>query len=91
MSYAIIGFGKIGHALAKAFARSGIEVCVATTRDPESFAADAAAIGPTIVPKKPADANVCERHRGTDRLRSHPLLLFPRRYPQCGVGCHETV
>jgi predicted dinucleotide-binding enzyme len=26
MSYAIIGFGKIGQALAKAFARSGIEV-----------------------------------------------------------------
>jgi 8-hydroxy-5-deazaflavin:NADPH oxidoreductase len=45
MSYAIIGFGKIGHALAKAFARNGIEVSVATTRDPESFATDAAAIG----------------------------------------------
>ncbi len=56
MSYAIIGFGKIGHALAKAFARNGIEVSVATTRDPESFAADAAAIGPTIVPKKLAEA-----------------------------------
>ncbi len=52
MSYAIIGFGKIGHALARAFARNGIEVSVATTRDPESFAADAAAIGPTIIPKK---------------------------------------
>ncbi len=34
MSYAIIGFGKIGHALAKAFARNGIAVSVATTRDP---------------------------------------------------------
>jgi 8-hydroxy-5-deazaflavin:NADPH oxidoreductase len=55
MSYAIIGFGKIGQALAKAFARSGIEVSVATTRDPESFASAAAAIGPTI-PKKPAEA-----------------------------------
>ena len=52
MSYAIIGFGNIGQALAKAFARKGIEVSVATTRDPESFAADAAAIGPTIIPKK---------------------------------------
>ena len=49
-SYAIIGFGKIGHALAKAFARNGIEVSVATTRDPESFASSAAAIGPTIIP-----------------------------------------
>ena len=56
MSYAIIGFGKIGHALAKAFARNGIEVSVATTRDPESFAADAAAIGPTIIPKRLAEA-----------------------------------
>jgi predicted dinucleotide-binding enzyme len=48
-SYAIIGFGKIGQALAKAFARKGIEVSVATTRDPERFASDAAAIGPTII------------------------------------------
>jgi 8-hydroxy-5-deazaflavin:NADPH oxidoreductase len=56
MSYAIIGFGKIGQALAKAFARKGIEVSVATTRDPESFASAAAAIGPTIIPKKLAEA-----------------------------------
>lgn len=56
MSYAIIGFGKIGHALAKAFARHGIEVSVATTRDPESFASDAAAIGPEVVPTTLADA-----------------------------------
>jgi hypothetical protein len=56
MSYAIIGFGKIGHALARAFARKGIEVSVATTRDPESFAADAAAIGPAIIPKTLAEA-----------------------------------
>ena len=56
MSYAIIGFGKIGHALATAFARNGIEVSVATTRDPESFAAEAAAIGPTIIPTKLAEA-----------------------------------
>jgi 8-hydroxy-5-deazaflavin:NADPH oxidoreductase len=56
MSYAIIGFGKIGQALAKAFARSGIEVSVATTRDPESFASAVAAIGPKIIPKKLAEA-----------------------------------
>ncbi len=55
MSYAIIGFGKIGQALANAFARKGIEVSVATTRDPESFASAAAAIGPTIIPKKLAE------------------------------------
>ncbi|MDR3479326.1 MAG: NADPH-dependent F420 reductase [Burkholderiaceae bacterium] len=56
MSYAIIGFGKLGQALAKAFARSGIEVSVATTRDPESFASTATAIGPTIIPKTLAQA-----------------------------------
>jgi predicted dinucleotide-binding enzyme len=56
MICAIIGFGKIGQALAKAFARNGIEVSVATTRDPESFASAAAAIGPTIIPKKLAEA-----------------------------------
>jgi predicted dinucleotide-binding enzyme len=56
MSYAIIGFGPIGQALAKAFARSGIEVAVATTRHPASFAAAAAAIGPGIMPKTLAEA-----------------------------------
>ena len=56
MSYAIIGLGKIGQALARAFARNGIEVSVATTRDPESFAAEAAAIGPTIIPRTLAEA-----------------------------------
>ena len=56
MHYAIIGFGPIGQALAKAFARKGIEVSVATTREPESFAAAAAAIGPEILPTKLAQA-----------------------------------
>lgn len=56
MSYAIIGFGEVGQALARAFARKGIEVSVATTHDPESFASAAAAIGPTINPRKLADA-----------------------------------
>ncbi len=56
MTYAIIGFGKIGHALAKAFARKGIEVSVATTHDPQSFAGDAAAIGPAIIAKSLAEA-----------------------------------
>jgi len=56
MNYAIIGFGNMGQALARAFARNGIEVSVATTRDPESFASAAAAIGPGIIPKKLAEA-----------------------------------
>ncbi|WP_049623877.1 NADPH-dependent F420 reductase [Frateuria defendens] len=72
MSYAIIGFGKIGHALARAFARNGIEVAVATTRDPESFAADAAAIGPTIIPKPLAEAVKADTLFLAVRFESHP-------------------
>lgn len=72
MSYAIIGFGNIGRALAKAFARKGIEVAVATTRDPESFAGDAAAIGPTIVPKKLEDAVKADIIFLAVRFESHP-------------------
>jgi len=71
MSYAIIGFGSIGKALAKSFARKGIEVSVATTRDPESFAADAAAIGPTIIPKKMADAIKADIIFSAVRFESH--------------------
>ena len=56
MSYAIIGFGEIGQTLARAFARRGIEISVATTREPESFASTAAAIGPGIIPKTLAEA-----------------------------------
>jgi predicted dinucleotide-binding enzyme len=54
--YAIIGFGNIGKALARAFARNGIEVSVATTRDPKSFASAAAAMGPGIIPTTLAEA-----------------------------------
>ena len=38
MSYAIVGFGKIGQALAHAFARKNIEVTVASRRLPEELA-----------------------------------------------------
>ena len=72
MSYAIIGFGNIGQALAKAFARSGIEASVATTRDPESFAADAAAIGPTIIPKTLAEAVKADIIFLAVRFEAHP-------------------
>ena len=74
MSYAIIGFGNIGRALAKAFARKGIDVSVATTRDPESFAADAAAIGPTIIPKTLADAVKADIIFLAVRFESHPKV-----------------
>ncbi len=72
MRYAIIGFGNIGRALAQAFARKGIEVSVATTRDPESFAADAAAIGPTIIPRTLAEALEADIIFLAVRFQSHP-------------------
>lgn len=51
MSYAIIGFGNVGQALARAFARKGLEVAVATSKSPDTLASAAMSIGPTIVPK----------------------------------------
>jgi predicted dinucleotide-binding enzyme len=72
MNYAIIGFGKMGHALAKAFARCGIEVSVATTRDPQSVAADAAAIGPGIIPTTLAQAVKADIIFLAVRFESHP-------------------
>lgn len=49
MSYAIIGFGKIGQALAHAFARRDIKVAVASRHPPEALAPRASAIGPSVV------------------------------------------
>jgi hypothetical protein len=51
MSYAIVGFGKIGQALAHAFARKNINVTVASRRTPEELAPQARAIGPTVIAK----------------------------------------
>jgi 8-hydroxy-5-deazaflavin:NADPH oxidoreductase len=72
MSYSIIGFGNIGRALAKAFSRKGIEVSVATTRDPESFAADAAAIGPKVIARTLAEAVKADIIFLAVRFESHP-------------------
>jgi 8-hydroxy-5-deazaflavin:NADPH oxidoreductase len=49
MSYAIIGFGAVGQALAHAFARKNINVAVAGRRPAEALAPQARAIGPTVV------------------------------------------
>ena len=72
MSYAIIGFGEIGQTLARAFARSGIDVSVATTRDPESFASTASAIGPEVTATALADAVKADVIFLAVRFRSHP-------------------
>ena len=49
MSYAIAGFGAVGQALARAFARNNIEVAVASRRPPQALAPQAQAIGSAVV------------------------------------------
>jgi 8-hydroxy-5-deazaflavin:NADPH oxidoreductase len=56
MSYAILGAGKVGQALATAFARQGIEVAIASRRPVEALTPVAKAIGPTVVPMALRDA-----------------------------------
>ena len=56
MSYAIVGFGAVGQALARAFARKNIKVAVASRQSPEALAPQARAIGPTVVAKSLRDA-----------------------------------
>lgn len=56
MSYAIVGFGKIGRALAHAFARKNINVAAASRRPPEMLAPEARAIGSTVIAKSLRDA-----------------------------------
>jgi predicted dinucleotide-binding enzyme len=51
MSYAIVGFGKIGQALAHAFARKNIDVTIASRRMPEELEPQAREIGTKVVAK----------------------------------------
>jgi predicted dinucleotide-binding enzyme len=56
MTYAIIGAGAVGQALAKMFARKGIEVAMASARAPEALAPLAKTIGPALIPRSLEDA-----------------------------------
>lgn len=56
MSYAIVGFGTVGQALARSFSRSGFEVAVASTRPAKAIEPTARVIGPGIVAKSLEDA-----------------------------------
>jgi predicted dinucleotide-binding enzyme len=51
MKYAIIGSGKIGPALARAFARKNIKVAIANSRGPETLVSFAAKLGPSVLPQ----------------------------------------
>lgn len=74
MSYAIIGFGKIGQALAQAFGRSTIEVAVASRGSPEALAPRAQAISPHIVAQSLPDALKADTIFLAIRSESHPDL-----------------
>jgi predicted dinucleotide-binding enzyme len=56
MSYAIVGFGAVGQALAHAFARKNVDVTVTSRRPPEALAPQAQAIGPTVFAKSLREA-----------------------------------
>ena len=56
MSYSIIGFGAVGQALARAFARKNIDVVVASRHPPETLMQQAQAIGNGVVPRTLQDA-----------------------------------
>jgi predicted dinucleotide-binding enzyme len=51
MTYSIVGSGNIGTAVARQFARKGIEVALANTRGPESLLPFAKQLGHQIVPQ----------------------------------------
>lgn len=56
MTYSIIGSGSIGSALAKHFAKAGVEVEVANTRGSDSIKSLADKLGPKVVPAELSDA-----------------------------------
>jgi 8-hydroxy-5-deazaflavin:NADPH oxidoreductase len=58
MKYAIIGSGKIGTALARAFARNNIEVAIANSRGPKTLASLTEELGLSVFPRSVQDA--CE-------------------------------
>lgn len=72
MSYAIIGTGNVGQALARAFARRGIEVAFASRRSPDALAPVAKAIGPTVIPKSLPDALKAEVILLAVPFKTHP-------------------
>jgi len=78
MSYAIVGFGAVGQALARAFARKNIDVTVASRRPPEALAPQARAIGPRDIAKTLRHALSLDRH-GSARGRRG-------RSPHCGAS-----
>ena len=86
MSYAIVGFGKIGQALAHAFARKNINVTVASRRPPEALAPQARAIGPRVVAKSLQNAVEAARSSWQSRSGSTARLRRPCRAGKAQPG-----
>jgi len=76
MKYAIVGFGKIGHALAHAFARKNIDVTVASRRPPEALRDDRSLV--PGVERRLKCAEVVEVARVHQRWDSGPLGIGSR-------------
>jgi predicted dinucleotide-binding enzyme len=60
MTYAIIGSGKIGTALARTFPRKNIEIAIANSRGPETLLSLAEELGPSVHPQSIHDAYKAE-------------------------------
>lgn len=60
MKYAILGFGKIGTALARTFASKNIHVAIANSRGPATLASLTEELGPSVVPQSLQDAYEAE-------------------------------
>jgi 8-hydroxy-5-deazaflavin:NADPH oxidoreductase len=60
MKYAIIGAGKIGTALARAFARKSIAVGLANTRGPQTIEGVAKELGPSVSAQSAKDGHEAE-------------------------------
>ncbi|SFS00716.1 hypothetical protein SAMN05216570_1455 [Dyella sp. OK004] len=74
MNYSIIGFGEVGQALARAFARKGIQVTVASRRPPDALAPQAQAIGETVIPKALQEALQVDVIILAVPFREHPAV-----------------
>ncbi|MDB6008572.1 MAG: hypothetical protein JWL65_822 [Gammaproteobacteria bacterium] len=51
MRYSVIGSGNIGSAIARQFARRGIDIGIANTRGPDSLLSHVKELGPHVVPQ----------------------------------------
>jgi hypothetical protein len=84
MSYAIVGFGKIGQALAHAFARKNIDVTVASRRPPEALSSPCIPIAHSLLGPVP-DTNRIRDLATNSVHRVHGIApSFAQHHAQAG-------